>query len=128
MLTVSIADKKRKSLFRIEQDTLGLDHCAAGTMIRSAWKLQGAVGDTIVHHHDYTEYTGSYKDVILSVVAANKFASFSEIGFSGDRYPEKAEPVVWETLNISRDIFDEMEETVNKEIEKAEIFLKIGHL
>jgi HD-like signal output (HDOD) protein len=128
MLTVSVADKKREPLFQAEESTMGMNHCTSGAMISSAWKLEGAVGDVIVHHHDYSMYSGDYKDVLYSVVAANWFASFSGMGFSGNRYPVKIEPLVWETLNISKEVFDEIEKTVYTEIEKAEVFLKIGHL
>ena len=128
MLTISTADRERAALFRAEKKALGIDHCAAGSMISEAWKLDGAVGDTIVHHHDCSAYSGDHRDVLCSVCAANWFASISGIGFSGDRYPEKTDPLVWETLNVSLDAFDGIEQTVNSEIEKAEIFLKIDHL
>jgi len=127
MLTVSVADRKRKSLFDVEKSTLGLDHCMAGAMITDAWKLEGAVGDTIVQHHDCSGYSGNFRDILYSVAAANRFAAISEIGFSGDRYPEPLPSVVLETLNVSWEVFDEIEKIVNDEIEKAEIFLKIGH-
>jgi HD-like signal output (HDOD) protein len=128
MLTIGVADKKRESLFRAEESTLGLDHCAAGTMISAAWKLEGPVGDTIMYHHNFADYFGDERDILYSVIAANWFASFSGIGFSGDRHPEAVDPLVWEALNVSSDVFDELEDTVNSEIEKAEIFLKIEHL
>ena len=128
MLTVSIADRKRISLLKAEEDSLGVNHCSAGSLIAAAWKLDGAVRDTIEHHHDYEGYSGEDKEVVYSVAAANRFASISEIGFSGDRYPDPLPPQIWETLNVSRDVFDEVIDTVNSEIEKAEVFLKIGHL
>jgi len=128
MLTVSVADRERESLFRAEEATLGMNHCASGAMIAASWKLEGAVGDTIMYHHDYQGYSGDYKDVLYSIAAANWFASHSGIGFSGDRHPEAAAPAVWETMKVSLEIFDEIEQNVNKEIENAEIFLKIGQL
>ena len=128
MLTVSVADRKRISLFQAEEDSLGFNHCSSGALIAAAWKLDGAVGDTIVDHHNCEGYSGNFREILYTVAAANRFASLSEIGFSGDRYPAHLPASVWDTLNVSRDVFDEMEESVNKEIEKAEIFLKIGHL
>jgi putative nucleotidyltransferase with HDIG domain len=125
MLTVSTADRERLSLFRAEEKTLGMNHNAAGAMIVKAWRLEGAVGEAITHHHNYIEYSGPHADVLLSIVVANRFASIMEIGFSGDRYPEKIDNLVWETLGISRDVFDRIEATVNEEIEKAKIFLRL---
>jgi HD-like signal output (HDOD) protein len=125
MLTVSAADRERISLFRAEDKTLGMNHTSAGFMIKKAWRLEGAVGEAIVHHHNYMDYTGPYKDVLFSIAAANRFASIMEIGFSGDRYPEKTESHIWETLGVNRDVFDGIEATVNEEIEKAKIFLRL---
>ena len=128
MLTVSAADRERKSLYRAEESNLGVNHCTAGAMISDAWKLEGAVGDAIVFHHDHADYSGDHKDVLYCVIAANQFASFSGIGFSGDCHPEKTDPLIWEVLDVSRDVFEEIEQIANSEIEKAEVFLKIGHL
>ena len=128
MLTVSAADRERQSLFQAEQSGLGLNHCTAGAMISDAWKLEGAVGDVIVYHHDYTGYSGNNSDILFSVIAANRFATVSGMGFAGDRHPEKIDPLIWEALNVSWEVFDGIEEITNSEIEKAEIFLKIGRL
>ena len=125
MVAVSIADRERVSLFRVEDKALGLNHCGAGAMIVKAWKLTGPVGDSIMYHHNYTEYTGNHKEMLYSVVAANRFASISEIGFSGDRFPEKTTNQIWETLGIDKSVFDGIETTVNEEIEKAKVFLRI---
>ena len=128
MLTISVADRKRKSLFLVEDSTMGLNHAAVGAMISAAWRLEGAVGDAIINHHNCEGYSGNHKDVLFSVAAANRFASLSEIGFSGDRCPDTLPAVIWDELNVSREVFDELEEDVHSEISKAEIFLKIGHL
>jgi len=125
VLAISVWDRERISLHRAEERMLGLDHARSGAMIAEAWRLEGAVGDAIAHHHAYLEYTGPHKDILYSVVLANRFASVMEIGFSGNRYPEKLDNSVWEILGVSRDIFDEIEEVVNQEIEKAKVFLRV---
>ena len=127
-ITISLADKKGKSLFETEENTLGINHCTVGSLITSAWKLEGAVGDAIMHHHNTAEYTGNFKDIVYCVAVANQFAASSRIGFSGECHPDPISSNILEALNVSRDVFIEIEETVNKEIEKAEVFLKIGHL
>jgi putative nucleotidyltransferase with HDIG domain len=125
MLTVSAADRERISLFRAEEKTLGMNHSAAGAMIVKAWRLEGAVGDAIAYHHNYLEYSGPHGDILFSIAAANRFASIMEIGFSGDRYPEKTDNRIWEILGLDRDVFERIETTVNEEIEKAKIFLRL---
>ncbi|AEF82685.1 HDOD domain-containing protein [Leadbettera azotonutricia] len=125
MLTLHEADMERISLHKGEEKTLGLDHCAAGAMVVKAWKLEGAVGDAIIFHHSSEAYAGNSVDVLYSVIAANRFASLGDIGFAGDRYPDKIEKSVWDALGITQEAFAELEPMVNSEIEKAKIFLKI---
>jgi putative nucleotidyltransferase with HDIG domain len=125
MLTLHEADMERIPLHRGEEQTLGLDHCAVGAMVVKAWKLEGAVGDAIVFHHNSEAYTGSSVDVLYTVIAANRFACLSDIGFAGDRYPDKIEKPVWDALGINQEAFVDLEPAVNSEIEKAKIFLKL---
>jgi HD-like signal output (HDOD) protein len=128
MVTVSAADRERKPLTLAEENVFGMNHCEAGEMIADAWKLDGAIGDAIKYHHSYEGYTGNNKDILFSVAAANRFSTLSDIGFSGDCHPSPLPNSIWEALKVSRDVFDEIEEKVNIEIEKAEIFLRIGHI
>jgi HD-like signal output (HDOD) protein len=130
ILTVSNADRERKPLTLAEENAFGMNHCEAGGMIASAWKLDGAIGDAIKYHHSYgyEEYTGNNKDILYSVAAANRFATLSVIGFSGERHPSPLPNSIWEALNVPKDVFDEIEDKVNIEIEKAEVFLKISHV
>lgn len=125
MITVSSSDRDRLSLVRSEDRTLGINHCTAGSMIVKAWKLDGPVGDAIMYHHNHTEYEGNNRDLLYTIILANRFALETEIGFSGDRHPEKPGPSIWEALNITPEVFDEISGGVNVEIEKAEVFLKI---
>jgi putative nucleotidyltransferase with HDIG domain len=125
MLTVSSADRERISLYCSEEKNLGVNHCASGAAIVAAWKLDGSVGDSIIYHHNCMEYSGGFMDVLYSVAVSNWFASAADIGFSGDRWPEPPDPSVWAALNVSQEIFDEIEPVVNSEIEKAKVFLNL---
>ena len=116
MLTVSVADRERISLFRAEEKTLGMNHAQAGAMIVKAWRLEGPVGDAIVNHHHYEDYAGEHRDILGSIIAANRFASMMEIGFAGDRYPEKTPAALRENLGLETTAFDGIERTVNGEI------------
>jgi HD-like signal output (HDOD) protein len=125
MLAVSSSDRDRLSLVRVEDRNLGINHSAAGAMIVKAWKLEGAVGDAIMYHHSHTDYDDSHRDLLYTIILANRFALDTEIGFSGDMHPEKLGPSIWEFLNTGPEIFDEIAPGVNSEIEKAKVFLKL---
>jgi putative nucleotidyltransferase with HDIG domain len=123
--TVSVAEGDRIPLHLAEDRCLNLNHCVVGAAIVRAWKLEGPVGDAIICHHQIPEYEDPHKDILYSVATANYFASTREIGFAGDRHPEKIHPGIWEFLKIKPSIFDEIDANVNEEIEKAKIFLKL---
>jgi putative nucleotidyltransferase with HDIG domain len=125
MLTVSGSDRDRISLVRAEERKLRIDHTGAGRLIVKSWKLEGSVGDVIAFHHNHVDYDGPDRDLLYSIILANRFANIMEIGFSGDRHSEKPGPSVWEFLGFEEALFDEIEPLVNSEIEKAKIFLKL---
>ncbi|MDR0443331.1 MAG: HDOD domain-containing protein [Treponema sp.] len=125
LLTVSVADREHKSLITGENSSLGIDHCAAGAMIVNAWKLEGPVADTIMHHHNTAAYTGDYADILDNIAIANYFTVLNEIGFAGDRNPVKPVAKIWEDSGIKENAFEEIIKIVDEEIEKAKIFLHI---
>jgi HD-like signal output (HDOD) protein len=122
---LNAADIDRIPLYRAEDRCLGFNHCWVGDIIVRTWRLDGAVGDAIRYHHTYAEYTGGHTDILYCVAAANRFAAISDIGFAGDRHPEKCEDLIWNALGAGKDIFNEIAPRVNAEIEKARIFLRL---
>jgi HD-like signal output (HDOD) protein len=125
LVTIKKAEDRRASLFEVEADTLGTTHCDMGAMIVKAWKLEGAVGDVLMGHHQCGSYQGANKDIMYTVAVANWFAANKEIGFSGDRFPENPSYEIWGDLGVNPDMLNELVDTVNKEIEKAKVFLNL---
>jgi HD-like signal output (HDOD) protein len=126
MNTVSIADREHKPLVNVEDESLGINHCAAGGMIAKEWKLYySPVADVIIWHHDISGYYGDNMHILCSVAIANYFSVAYDIGFSGNRKSVKPEKKIWETAGLKEDSLDDLKEKVFQEIEKAKIFLKI---
>jgi putative nucleotidyltransferase with HDIG domain len=125
LMVISSSDRDKLSMVRSEDRILGINHCGVGGMIVKSWKLDGPVGDAIIFHHNHTSYEGDHRDLLYTTILANRFALETETGFSGDIHFEKPGPSVWEALEITPDIFEEISEKVTSEIEKAEIFLKL---
>ena len=125
MNTVASADREHKQLFNLENDMLGINHCDAGIMIANSWKLDSPVSDVIIKHHNMKEYYGEFLHVLYNVAAADYFSIIYDIGFAGNRYPEKPEDAVWDSLGINENSFESIKDNVFLEIEKAKIFLKI---
>ncbi len=122
---VGFSDREKAPLYQGESAAIGLNHAEAGQLVAHAWKLGAEIKDAIIYHHSTESYEGDNKLIVYAVTAANYFSNYSEIGFSGDRFPEKPPEFVMEKLSVDMDWFDDIEDTVNEEIEKARIFLKI---
>jgi putative nucleotidyltransferase with HDIG domain len=114
---------RRIPLFLGESETLGLNHNEAGELVAEAWKIEGALAEAAIHHHDYPEYPGKRQDLLYSIVAANYFASVTGMGFSGSRRPQKPEGTVWKTLGIAWEDVEKLKGAVDKAMKQARIFL-----
>jgi putative nucleotidyltransferase with HDIG domain len=125
VLAVITSDREYKSLPAAEENILGMSHCTAGAMTAGAWKLEMPVVDVIIHHHDACGYTGENKKILYTVAIANYCSSFYDMGFAGNKNPEKPEPEIWEDSGISENVIEELKEPVLKEIKKAQKFLNI---
>lgn len=123
---MAIADREHVPLCVAETRALGINHCEAGAIVAESWKLTGAIVDTIAWHHDLVGYQGANDDILRTIAVADFYADREGIGFSGNRYPEKIPPEVYEALGIEKSLLEELDEPVNQEIEKAKVFLRMG--
>jgi HD-like signal output (HDOD) protein len=123
---LSLTDKERAPLYILEERTMEVNHCEVGRLIMQNWNLGPMMEDIVFFHHFLDSYPGNNREVLLTVAAANFFANTYQIGFSGDRYPEKLPQSLYEELGITLDDLEAMEEKVNAEIEKAKIFLSVS--
>jgi HD-like signal output (HDOD) protein len=125
LTVVKAANDKKEPLFKTEYKMLGLNHCDVGSMIADIWRLEGAIHDIIVYHHNYLNYKGPHKDILFTVVAANFFVNAESLQFSGDSNPEPLDAAVFATLDITNDTFSGIRDSLVKEVEKAKVFLNV---
>jgi len=123
---VNKSDEEHKTLYETENENLEINHCAAGGMIASAWKLDSSIIDVISYHHNACAYSGDNTAIVCNTAIANYFSVVNEVGFAGDRKPVKPEKKVWDTAGISEDIYPDVLDKLNNEIERARIFLQIS--
>ena len=122
---MSIADRQRLPLHAAERKVFGFDHTFIGLQIGEAWKLGNAILDTIKFQTRPVEYDGQYADIVNTVHVAIYSVTVAEIGFSGDRYPERVSEHSLATLGIDAGYLDEIDEEVERQIQKAEVFLRL---
>ena len=123
---VTDADKRRMPLVDVESEALGINHQSAGELIAKAWKLDSPFLDVITYHHNTKNYKGDNARIVCTAAVANYFSLVYEVGFAGDRKPEKPDSETWKTIGLNEDVFLEIMEKLHSEIERAKIFLHIS--
>ncbi len=123
---VALTDRDHIPLYQSEERLLLVHHSEVGRLIVNNWRLGADLSDAVYYHHHLDEYTGSHRPLVLSVAVANLFSNTTELGFSGDRYPENLPPGVMQELAIDWEYLESIEDTVKAEIEKAQVFLKVA--
>ena len=123
---ISYTDREHMPLYKSEEKIMLVNHTAVGKLIIENWSLGDNLSDAVYYHHDLVEYSGSHRDLLFTVAAANLFSNTYELGFSGDRYPESLSDEVNNELGINWEYLEEIEDRVNAEIEKAQVFLKVA--
>ena len=124
---MALSDRESMPLYAAESQILTLHHGEVGGIVVGNWKLTQEIHDAVLHHHQPIAYSGKHKDLLMTVALANYFANVSEIGYAGDRLPEKLDPAITDYLEMDLAFLeDEMEYRVASEIEKARIFLQVA--
>lgn len=126
ILAMGISNRKHQPIHISEKQSMEIDHTDVGKLIAENWNLGTEITDTVSYHHSPETYKGTKKDILYTVALANYFANVSKIGFSGNRYPEKIGQEVFQYMGITLEYLEDIEDEVNIEIEKAQIFLKIA--
>lgn len=125
-LAINLADQAKKSLRISEKQSFAIDHTEVGKLIAQNWKLGQEISDVITYHHSLDTYQGDNNDILSTISIANFFANILNIGFSGDHNHEEISQETFQHMNIAPGYYEDIEGEVNKEIEKAQIFLKVA--
>lgn len=116
----------RQPYHMVEQRLMGMDHAAVGKMIGESWQLSDEALAPIAFHHDWQAYDGQGQQLVRSVTLADQFAHW--IDCSGDPdCPEIFEPMqAEEAQGLSTEFFEQIKNTVDAEIERAQVFLTVS--
>lgn len=125
LMAMSLSDRNQEPVFKSEMRIFPVSHAKVGELIAKAWNLGEVIKNAIAYHHTPLECGEKYREVVYTVSVSDYYAAFLEIGFSGNRVPQKPDDSIMEFLGIDRTIIDEIEESVQNEIEKASVFLNV---
>ena len=123
---LDLADLQRCSLVRAEKMIFGFDHRLTGKMIAEKWQLNTSMVACLSHHHNPVAVPENKRDLVSTVAVANLYANLFEIGSAGDKHLEVS--LVDEILaagGLEWPRISALHDTVQAEIEKAQVFLQI---
>jgi HD-like signal output (HDOD) protein len=123
---ISNTDREQIPLYQSEEKIMLVNHAMVGKLIIDNWRLGENLSDAVCFHHNLEEYTGTHRDLVETVAVANLFSNTFELGFSGDRYPERLSDAVMKETGVDWDYLESIEDTVKAEIEKAQVFLQVA--
>ncbi|MFP4164095.1 MAG: HDOD domain-containing protein [Chitinispirillaceae bacterium] len=111
------AKDEKKSLFKVENDYLGYDHCDVAEWLTSTWSLPEGIEMSVIYHHSPDQAPQCSSEVTLCCVA--NWLSQSEPQTS---YPPEITQKV-EFLGLSNAKVEETMALLPEELKKAKIFL-----
>lgn len=117
---------EQRSLIEVEREMLGVDHQEVGRLIAKKWTLNEAMSSAICFHHDVDAAAEEHKVRAAYVGLANMYANILDIGYAGDPFPsdQEAEKML-KLTGLTWEMFSEVAEGMETELEKAQIFLQI---
>ncbi len=110
-----------------EKSVFGFDHGEPGRMIAEKWKLNSSVTETLCFHHQPDKAEENNRDLVSAVSLANMYTNILDIGSAGDPYQnEYLLTAALDRVDISWEQLVEMDEKIQDEIEKAQVFLQVS--
>ncbi|MGE4558943.1 MAG: HDOD domain-containing protein [Desulfobulbus sp.] len=110
----------------LEREMMGIDHEEVGEMIASKWKLNATLTDAICHHHSPGEAAPEHQQLVATVALADFYVCLFDIGYAGNRYPDESQlQTLLNMCDLEWDSVAGLAQTVDAEITKAEIFLRV---
>jgi HD-like signal output (HDOD) protein len=117
---------EQSPLLNAEQLLVGVDHGTAGRFIGEKWRLSSAIIEGLTYHHAPEQVPDEHRDLVATVALANLYANIHKIGSAGDLYPDNAFLArILKMMGLEWDDLQPLQEIVNNEIEKAQVFLNL---
>jgi len=125
--SLDLAKLEQGALYRSESMMMGITHGEVGNLIAEKWQLTGALAEVLCYHHAPEKAIKKNRGLIAIVAAANMYANMYEIGSAGDAYVEPSDVAsILKMIGMNWSDLGNFHETVQNEIDKAQIFLKVA--
>ncbi|MBN1381519.1 MAG: HDOD domain-containing protein [Deltaproteobacteria bacterium] len=115
------------SIYEVESQLMGMNHCIVGAMIAEKWRLHQNLSNVLNYHHCPENLNGQANGLAMMVTLANLCANDWGIG-SADQGAAQDSTIDHYLVEIqmSRDELSEIHDSMFDEIEKAKVFLQLS--
>jgi putative nucleotidyltransferase with HDIG domain len=123
---LNMARKEQRPLIDVERELMGIDHQEVGMMISEKWKLNTVINSCIGDHHEAGEAVEGCRQQVSLVALANMYINTHNIGYAGDPFPDVTDiEKLLAITGLGWPDYNAIGEDVEKEIEKAQVFLHV---
>jgi len=118
---------KEKSIWikEAEEKVLGITHAEVGAVLANKWNLPATLSKAIHMHHQPQKAKESEYELAALTHAADVFCRIRKVGSGGDSTIPQLKKEVWIYLGLKPDQLEDIYSEIDKEMEKAEAFLRI---
>ncbi len=118
------ASEPGAAFHRCEQDVIGANHADIGAMLAKKWNLPVELHDAIARHH--VVGSGESSQLLDCLFAANQITKKLSFGAAGDFEIEPLPESVRERFSMDMEELISELPTLDEEVERARIFIKLG--
>jgi HD-like signal output (HDOD) protein len=123
---LAIARQEQRPLVEVEREFFGIDHQEVGALIGEKWMLKGFLASGISCHHAVDLAGDDDRARVAIISLANMYVNIQDIGYAGDPFPEHENTErLLELTGLDWSDLAAISETVENEIDKAQIFLQV---
>jgi putative nucleotidyltransferase with HDIG domain len=123
--SITFSRQNKMALHSVETKFFEINHCDLGYRIAELWKLNKNLSASIRYHHNFQESDEEHKRFVATVALANTVTNLLEIGFGGNKFPERNQEDIFKITGLKWDDVDDAENHAEQALKKAEIFLNI---
>lgn len=124
---LAMAREQQVPLHRAEEAALGASHTQVGRFIAEKWRFNDALWSALAAHHGDGEVPPGGVRLAATVALANLYVNISGLGLAGDAFPERATlEGLMRAVGVKRAELTGLKSTIQAEIEKARVFLRVA--
>jgi HD-like signal output (HDOD) protein len=103
--------EQNESLFVIENQLLGYNHCDVGAGLLKLWEIPTPLVETAYHHHD-PDASVEFPHLVWAVHLADTLTLELEIGANGDRLIQPLEEDRLKKIGLNQEEWEDMKENI----------------